>query len=62
MIHFVKCPGNTVSVLYEQYTSDLNDLPAPKVSLTFIKGPSKWLKKLWQVLSSALQSECTPFS
>ena len=37
---FVKFPGNTSSVLYEQYTSDLNDLlnkHVPKVSHTFIK-------------------------
>ena len=43
---FVKCPGNTDSVLYEQYTKDLNDLldkHAPDVSHTFIKGPAKWL-------------------
>ena len=38
---FVKFDSNTSSVLYEQYTSDLNDLldkQAPKVSHTFIKG------------------------
>ena len=43
---FVKCLGNTASVLYEQYTNDLIDLldkHAPKVSRTFIKGPAKWL-------------------
>ena len=43
---FVKCPGNTASVLYEQYTNDLNDLldkHAHEVSHTFIKGPAKWL-------------------
>ena len=42
---FVKCFGNTASVLYQQYTSVLNDLlekHAPKVSCTFIKGPFKW--------------------
>ena len=39
---FVKCPGNTASVLYKQYIKDLNDLPdqrAPEVSHTIIKGP-----------------------
>ena len=43
---FVKCPGNTASVLYKQYTKDLKDLldkHAPEVSRTFIKGPAKWL-------------------
>ena len=43
---FVKCPGNTASVLYEQYTKDLKDLldkHAPEMSHTFIKGPAKWL-------------------
>ena len=43
---FVKCPGNTASVLYEQYTKDLKELQdkhAPEVSRTFIKGPAKWL-------------------
>ena len=43
---FVKCPGNTASVLYKQYTNDLKDLldkHAPEVSRTFIKGPAKWL-------------------
>ena len=38
---FVKCHGNTASVLYEQYTSDPKDLldkRVPKVSRTFIKG------------------------
>ena len=43
---FVKCPGNTTSVLYEQYTKDLNyllDKHVPEVSHTFIKGPAKWL-------------------
>ena len=43
---FVKCPGNTASVLYEQYTKDLKDLldkHAPEVSCTFIKGPAQWL-------------------
>ena len=43
---FVKCPCNTASVLYEQYTKDLNDLldkQASEVSRTFIKGPAKCL-------------------
>ena len=43
---FVKCPGNTASVLYEQYTNDLIDLldkHAPKVSRAFINGLAKWL-------------------
>ena len=43
---FVKCPGNTASVLYKQYINDLNDLLdklVPKVSCTLIKGPAKWL-------------------
>ena len=43
---FVNCPGNTASVLYEQYTLDLNDLLdkyTPEGSHTFIKSPAKWL-------------------
>ena len=43
---FVRCHGNTASVLYKQNTKDLNDLldkHAPEVSRTFIKGPAKWL-------------------
>ena len=55
---FVKCPGNTASVLYEQHTNDLNDLfdkHATKVCHNFIKGPAKWLQILicWQRLSGA---------
>ena len=40
----VKFRGNTASVLYKQYTSELNDLldkHTLKVSRTFIKGPVK---------------------
>ena len=43
---FVKCPGNTASVLYKQYTNEVSDLldkHVPEVSRTFIKGPAKWL-------------------
>ena len=43
---FVKGPGNTASVPYEQYINDLNNLldkHTPKVSRTFIKGPAIWL-------------------
>ena len=43
---FVKCPGDTASVLNKQYTSDLNDLldkHSPEVSCTFIIGPADWL-------------------
>ena len=59
---FVKCPGNTASVLYEQYTKDLNDLldkHAPEVSYTFIKGPAKWLSDSY-LLAKAVrhQFEC----
>ena len=28
---FVKCPGNTASVLYEQYTKDLSFFPYNKM-------------------------------
>ena len=60
---FVKCPDNTASVLYEQYTKDLNDLlekHTPKVSHTFIKGPAKWLSDFY-LLAKAVrcQFECT---
>ena len=59
---FVKCPGNTASVLYEQYTKDLKELldkHAPEVSCTFIKGPAKWLSDSY-LLAKAIrrQFEC----
>ena len=43
---FVKWHRNNASVLYEPYTSDLNDFldkHTPEVCRTFIKGPAKWL-------------------
>ena len=59
---FVKCPGNTASVLYEQYTKDIKELldkHAPEVSRTFIKGPAKWLSDSY-LLAKAVrrQFEC----
>ena len=43
---FVKCPWYSATIVYEQYTGDLNDLlykQTPKVSRTFIKVPAKFL-------------------
>ena len=56
---FVKCPGNTASILYEQYTKDLKDLldkHAPEVSRTFIKGPAKWLSESY-LLAKAVRRQ-----
>ena len=63
---FVKCPGNTASVLYEQYTKDLKELldkHTPEVSRTFIKGPGQVLRTVLHsdresVLPSHQSKEC----
>ena len=59
---FIKCPANTASVLYEQYTSNLNDLldkHVPEVSRTFIKGPVNWLSDSYLLAKSVRrQFEC----
>ena len=49
---FVKCPGDTVSGLCEQYLDDLSkllDKHAPLVTRTFTKQATGWLSDTYQV-------------
>ena len=49
---FVRCPGDTVSVLCEQYLGDLSkllDKHAPLVTRTFTKQATGWLSDSYRL-------------
>ena len=48
---FVACPGDTVKILYDQYTNDLSNLldkHAPEVTRCLAKEPAKWLSDTYK--------------
>ena len=54
---FIRCPGNTVNVLCEQYLENLKllDKHAPLVTGTFTKQAAGWLSDFYRLAKAVRQ-------